>query len=112
MQKQQALAETTIQIETSKMQLEMQKMLQEAEIKKGLMAEEFSYNMQLAQIKARAETTKEQEIEDRKDNRIKMQGSQESKLINQRQNNTQPQDFESAGFDNLGGFGLEQFDPR
>ncbi len=112
MQKQQALAETTIQIETSKMQLEMQKMLQEAEIKKGLMAEEFSYNMQLAQIKARAETTKEQEIEDRKDNRIKMQGSQESKLINQRQNNTLPQDFESAGFDNLGGFGLEQFDPR
>ncbi len=112
MQKQQALAETTIQIETSKMQLEMKKMLQEAEIKKGLMAEEFSYNMQLAQIKAKAETTKEQEIEDRKDNRIKMQGSQESKLINQRQNNTLPQDFESAGFDNLGGFGLEQFDPR
>ena len=112
MHKQQALAETTIQIETSKMQLEIKKMLQEAEIKKGLMAEEFQYNMQLAGIKSKAETQKESEIENRKDNRIQMQGTQESKLINQRQNNTLPQEFESAGFDNLGGFGLEQFDPR
>ena len=55
---------------------------------------------------------KEQEIEDRKDSRIQKQGTQESQLINQRQNNTLPQDFESAGFDGLGGFGLEQFNPR
>ena len=59
MQKQQALAETTIQIEQAKLQFETKKMLQEAEIKKELMAEEFGYNMQLAQIKASAETQKE-----------------------------------------------------
>jgi hypothetical protein len=112
MQKQQALAETTIQIEQAKIQFEINKMLQEAKVKKELMAEEFSYNMKLAQIKAQAETQKEQEIEDRKDNRIEKQGTQESELINQRQNNTLPQSFESAGFDGLGGFGLEQFDPR
>jgi hypothetical protein len=87
-------------------------MLQEAKVKKELMAEEFSYNMQLAQMKAKGETQKEQEIEDRKDSRIQKQGTQESQLINQRQNNTLPQDFESAGFDGLGGFGLEQFNPR
>ena len=87
-------------------------MLQEAKIKKELMAEEFSYNMKLAQIKSQGETRKEQEIEDRKDSRIQKQGTQESQLINQRQNNTLPQDFESAGFDGLGGFGLEQFSPR
>ena len=112
MQKQQALAETTIQIEQAKIQFEINKMLQEAKVKKELMAEEFSYNMQLAQMKAKGETQKEQEIEDRKDSRIQKQGTQESQLINQRQNNTLPQDFESAGFDGLGGFGLEQFSPR
>ena len=112
MQKQQALAETTIQIEQAKLQFETKKMLQEAEIKKELMAEEFGYNMQLAQIKASAETQKEKEIENRKDSRVKLQGTQESELINQRQNNTLPQSFESAGFDGLGGFGLEQFTPR
>jgi len=112
MQKQQALAETTIQIEQAKIQFEINKMLQEAKVKKELMAEEFSYNMQLAQMKAKGETQKEQEIEDRKDSRIQLQGTQESQLINQRQNNTLPQDFESAGFDGLGGFGLEQFNPR
>tara|TARA_R100001377_G_scaffold65049_1_gene40478 strand:- start:2215 stop:3099 length:885 start_codon:yes stop_codon:yes gene_type:complete len=112
MQKQQALAQTTIQIEEAKLQFETKKMLQEAEIKKELMAEEFSYNMQLAQIKAQSETKKESEIENRKDSRVKLQGTQESELINQRQNNTLPQSFESAGFDGLGGFGLEQFTPR
>ena len=103
MQKQQALAETTIQIETSKMQLEMKKMLQEAEIKKGLMAEEFSYNMQLAQIKAKAETTKEQEIEDRKDERVRIVGTQQSKMIDQRNNGLLPTDFESNSMENTGG---------
>ncbi len=112
MQKQQALAETEVQIEQAKSQMEIQRMQTEATIKKELMAEEFGYNMQLARIKADAEGMKEKEIENRKDNRIKMQGTQESQLIQQRQNNALPTDFESAGFDSLGGFGLEQFEPR
>ena len=112
MQKQQALAETEVQVEQAKSQFEMQRMQTEATIKKELMAEEFNYNMQLARIKAGSETQKEKEIENRKDNRIKMQGTQESQLIEQRKNNSLPTDFESAGFDALGGFGLEQFEPR
>ena len=112
MQKQQALAETEVQIEQAKSQMEIQRMQTEATIKKELMAEEFGYNMQLARIKADAEGMKEKEIENRKDNRIKMQGTQESQLIQQRQNNALPTDFESAGFDSLGGFDLEQFEPR
>jgi hypothetical protein len=112
MQKQQALAETEVQIEQAKSQMEIQRMQTEATIKKELMAEEFNYNMQLARIKAEAEGRKEQEIENRKDKRIKMQGTQESQLIQQRQNNALPTDFESAGFDSLGGFDLEQFEPR
>ena len=92
--------------------MEIEKLKKEAMLKSQLMEAEFGYNMQLARIKADAEGMKEKEIENRKDNRIKMQGTQESQLIQQRQNNALPTDFESAGFDSLGGFGLEQFEPR
>ena len=84
----------------------------EAQIKRELMAEEFQYNVQLAQAQMGALQAKEQEIEDRKDKRIKMQGTQQSELINQRQTDGLPKDFESSGNDVLGGFGLEQFGPR
>jgi len=111
-QKQQALAETKVQIEKAKSDFEIARMEQEALIKKQLMAEEFNYNMQLAEIQASATTRKEQEIEDRKDKRVRIQGTQQSELIDQRKNDLLPKDFESAGNDNLSGFGLEQFEPR
>ncbi len=112
MQKQQALTESKVQIEQAKSQFEIQRMQTESEIKKLLMAEEFNYNIQLAQARQMAEKNKESEIEDRKDKRLKMQGTQQSQLIDQRKNDTLPTNFESAGFDNLDGFGLEQFEPK
>jgi len=111
-QKQQALAETKVQIEKAKSDFEIQRMEQEALIKKQLMAEEFNYQMQLAQMQVQSNTQKEQEIEDRKDKRVRIQGTQQSELIDQRQNDLLPKDFESSGNDNLDGFGLEQFGPR
>ena len=111
-QKQQALTQEKISIEQAKSQFEIQKLRTEAEIKRGLMQAEFDFNMQLAQIRANAEGQKEQDIEDRKDKRIKMQGTQQSELINQRKNNLLPTDFESSGNDVLGGIGLEQFEPK
>ena len=75
-------------------------MEQEALIKKQLMAEEFNYNIQLAQVQASATTKKEQEIEDRKDKRVKIQGTQQSELIDQRKNDLLPKNFESADEDN------------
>ena len=111
-QKQQAITEQKIQLEQSKLQFEIQKMQQEALIKKQLMAEEFSYSMQLAQMQVAQAQEKLNKMEDRKDQRTKLQATQQSELIEQRQNNTLPKDFESAGFDNLGGFGLEQFSPK
>jgi hypothetical protein len=110
-QKQQALAQTEIQIEQAKSQFEIQKMEQEALIKKQLMAEEFNYDIQLAQVQGKAQQQKETAIEDRKDNRVKIQGTQQSELISQRQNDLLPKNFESDN-DSLGGFGLEQFTPR
>jgi len=108
-QKQEALAQTEIQIEQAKSQFEIQRMEQEALIKKQLMAEQFQYDLQLAQQQNAGVGEKEQFIEDRKDKRTKLQATQQSKMIEQRQNDLLPTDFESAGNDSLGGFGLEQF---
>jgi len=111
-QKQQALTQEKVSIEQAKSQFEIQRMQTEAQIKRELMAEEFNYQMQLAQIKANAEAGKIAEVEDRKDKRTKIQATQQSELINQRQNDLLPKDFESQGNDTLGGFNLEQFAPR
>ena len=110
--KQQALTEQKMQLEQSKHNLELQKMQQEAELKKQLMLEEFKYSMELARMQVSQQDTKLNMLEDRKDKRTKLQATQQSELIEQRQNNTLPKDFESAGFDNLSGFGLEQFEPK
>ena len=110
-QKQQALTQEKVSIEQAKSQFEIQRMQTEAQIKRELMAEEFNFNMQLAQVRANAEGSKEKEIEDRKDKRIKIQGSQQSELIQQRQTEGLPKNFESSGNDVLGGFGIEEFGP-
>ena len=97
LQKQQALAEKELQIEQGKSQFEIQRMQTEAEIKRQLMAEEFNYQMQLEQMKMGVEQTKEKELEDRKDKRVKIQGTQQSDMIDQRNNDLLPIDFENKG---------------
>ena len=111
-QKQQALTQEKVSVEQAKSQFEIQRMQTEAQIKRELMAEEFNYQMQLAQIRANAEAGKIAEVEDRKDKRTKIQATQQSELIDQRKNDLLPKDFESQGNDGLGGFNLEQFSPR
>ena len=75
------------------------------------MAQEFDYNMQLAIERSKAEGKKESEIEDRKDKRVRMEGTQQSQMIQQRANDGTPIDFESTN-DSLGDFGLEAFGPK
>jgi len=112
MQKQQALNEGKAQMEQVKANLEMQKLEREAQLKKELMQIEFEMNMQLRQAEANILKQREKQKEDRKDERTKIQATQQSELIDQRKKDTGPKSFESAGFDNLDGFGLEQFEPR
>ena len=76
------------------------------------MLHEFELNIKLKEMDMQVINNKEAYKEDRKDKRTKIQASQQSELIEQRKGNTGPKDFESAGFDTLGGFGLEQFEPR
>jgi len=112
-QKDQALFQTKAQLEQLKGQLEQQKMQQEVNAKKELMALEFNYNMQLKGIEVEGQKSKEQEKEDRKDERTKIQASQQSELIEQRQSGGAPKKFESSGNDILGGgFGLGTFEPK
>jgi len=111
-QKQQALTSEKVSIEQAKAGFEMQRMQAEAQIKKELMATEFQYNIQLAQANVSATQQKEKEIEDRKDKRIEKEGTQQSELIQQRQTEGMPKNFESSGNDVMGGFGdLSSFGP-
>jgi hypothetical protein len=112
-QKNQALSQSKIQVEQSMMQMEMQKMQQEAMLKKELMNHEFQLNMQIKQMETEILKERENQKEDRKDERTKIQASQQSELIDQRKKETPPKNFESSGNDIMGGgFGLNAFDPR
>ena len=113
MQKNQAIAQTDAQLEQVKSDLSMQKMQQEVMHKKELMQLEFEMNMRLKSMEVEATKGKETQKEDRKDERTKIQASQQSELIDQRNNQKPPKNFESAGNDILGGgFDLGAFDPR
>ena len=111
-QKQQGIAESKVQIAQAQSQFDIAKLEREAEIKKELMEYEFQLNMRLKEKDNQVINNKEKYKEDRKDERTKIQASQQSELIDQRKSGKPPKNFESAGFDNLGGFGLEQFEPR
>ncbi len=111
-QKEQALTQSKAQLEQMKAQIDAQKMQQEVAMKKELMALEFQYNMQLKGIEVEGMKSREKEKEDRKDERTKIQATQQSEMIEQRNSGKPPKNFESAGNDILGGgFDLGSFDP-
>jgi len=112
-QKEQALAQGKAQFEQMKAQIDAQKMQQEVQLKKELMALEFQYNMQLKGIEVNSLKEREKQKEDRKDERTKIQATQQSEMIDQRNSGKPPKNFESSGNDILGGnFDLGAFDPR
>ena len=112
-QKNQAIAQSDAQLEQVKAQLEAQKMQQEVEYKKELMQLEFQMSMQLKNMEVQGMKSREKEKEDRKDERTKIQATQQSEMIEQRNSGKPPKNFESAGNDILGGgFDLGAFEPR
>ena len=113
MQKEQVSMQSKMQLEQMKAQLEAQKMQAEIAAKKELMALEFQYNMQIKGLETESAKSKIAETENRKDDRTKLQATQQSELIDQRKNDSPPKNFESSGNDILGGgFGLGTFEPR
>jgi len=93
-QKQQAILDTKLKFEKGKSGYEIERMRVESQIKRELMDLEFNYNMQLGEQKIIKEKQKEQEIENRKDKRTKIVGTQQSAMIDQKKNDLTPIDFE------------------
>ena len=98
-------------VEQARVQAEIEKMKMEAELKMQLMEREFQYQMQLKGIEVEGMKSKEALKEDRKDERTKLQATQQSKLIEQRTKDTPSINFESNE-DSLDGFALSAFEPR
>ena len=112
-QKNQALNAGKAELLQLESQIDTQKMAQEVMHKKELMELEFQYNMQLKSVETDGLKQREKEKEDRKDERTKIQATQQSEMIDQRNNAKPPKNFESAGNDILGsGFNLDGFEPR
>ena len=106
-QKQQAITQMQTQLEQVKAQIASQKLQQEMQLKKELMAYEFQLNMQMQSKQDALVDKKETLKEDRKDQRVKLQGDERRKSQNQAKK------FESSGNDILGGgIDMSAFDPR
>jgi hypothetical protein len=113
LQKEQALTMQKSELLKLEASLAEQKLMKEVEAKKQLMEFEFELNRRLKELEADVYKSKESFKEDRKDERTKLQATQQSELIDQRKNGTPPKSFESAGNDVLGGsFDLGMYEPR
>jgi hypothetical protein len=106
-QKAQAKVQTDTQFETAKAEIEKSKNEHDFLLKKELMNHEFQLQMQLKQLETDGAKSKEAMKESRKDDRLKVQSTHQSEMIDQKLNNKPPKNFESAGNDILGtGFSL------
>ena len=94
LQKQQSLAQTTLQVAQGKSEFDIARINREAEIKQQLMELQFNYDKQLKEMELQRLGTKESLIEDRKDTRTRIEGTQQSQMIDQRKNDLLPTDFE------------------
>ena len=93
-QKQEAISGSKVQFEQASNQMEIQRMNLAAQLEQQKMQTQFQFDMQLKQMDMQANGQKEQLIEDRKDKRIKMEGTQQSQMIDQRKSDLPPINFE------------------
>ena len=110
-QKIQLETESKIQLKQAEAAMDLEKLKGEAMLKLQLMEREFQYNMQLNGMQTQLLKDREEMKEDRKDERISKQNTQQSKLITQRKNNLPPMKFESTE-DTMDGFDLASFEPK
>ena len=105
--KQEAITQMQTQLEQVKAQIASNKLVQETKLKKELMTYEFQLNMQIKNMENSIVDKKETQKEDRKDQRVKLQGEE------QRKSKNTAKSFESSGNDTLGqGIDMSVFNPR
>jgi len=110
MQAIQSESQAKMQLEQAKMQFDIQKMKEEANLKMMLMDREFRDQMGIKGEESKNLKDRETYKQDRNDARTKLQASQQSKMVQQRQQGTPPVDFESNE-DSLDGFDFAEFNP-
>jgi hypothetical protein len=110
-QKMQMETQSKMQVAQAEAGFELEKLRGEAQLKTQLMQLEFQLNMQLKGIDSETLQKREDNREKAKSDRISLQNSQQSKLIEQRKKDLPPISFESNE-DTLDGFDLAEFEPR
>jgi hypothetical protein len=106
-----AEAQAKISVEEAKSRYLIESETATAQLKSQLMDQEFRYSMRLKGLEVDGQMAKINKVEDRKDERINLQSSRQSALIEQRQKDLPATDFESNN-DNMAEFDLSDFEPR
>jgi hypothetical protein len=110
-QKIQMEAQAKIQVKQAEGQSSIAVLEREAQLKSDLMNQEFNLNMKLKGVEVQVKQQLEDKKEQAKDERTRIQASQQSKLISQRQFDLPPMTFESNE-DSMDGFDMAEFEPR
>jgi hypothetical protein len=110
-QKIQLESQAEMQVKQAEVAFDIEKMRAEAMFKKELMQEEFMYQMRIKGVEVEGSKERERMKEDEKAKRIDRQNTQQSKLIEQRQQKAPAVTFESNE-DSLDGFDFAEFEPR
>ncbi len=100
-QKQQVITEQKMQLAKAESDFEILQMQQKAQIDQQLLDLRYTYDMKLKQMEIDAQGQKENMIEDRKAQRTKLEGSQQSEMIQQRQMDGPPINFDAKYSDLL-----------
>tara|TARA_R110001592_G_scaffold8442_1_gene46265 strand:+ start:469 stop:2877 length:2409 start_codon:yes stop_codon:yes gene_type:complete len=93
-QKQEAISGSKVQYEQSRTQMEIQKMQTQAQLDMQKMQMQHGFDVELANMQLKQQQELKNQQEKAKDKRIQMEGTQQSKMIDQRKNNLLPIDFE------------------
>ena len=112
-EKNQAKTQSDLELEMKRSEMKLKFLQEEVRAKIELMDHEFDLNMRIKNVDDSVKKDVENVKENRKDQRTKMQATQQSQLIDQRKTGKPPKNFESAGNDILGsGMGLDKFNPQ
>ena len=96
-QKQQAISGANVEYEKAKSEFEKDRMQLQSQLDQQKMMQKHKNDMELARLQQDSTNKREQQRETSKNKRIKMEGTQQSKMIAQRKNNSNPINFEMEG---------------
>ncbi len=100
-QKQQAISGANVEYEKAKSEFEKDRMQLQAQLDQQKMMQQHQNDMELKKLEEQGVTQREQQRENRKDDRIKMEGTQQSEMISQRKNDGLPINFEEKDMTGL-----------